>query len=125
MKYLLHPTFIYSFLIILFIFGFYSLRVINIDGQGVYLDPSLMILYFTLLAIVIYSYETYRLRKITARQVGVQIRPYLVIKWDPNLKQGKKTGFKIMNIGRGIAKNIYIDDITFNTNILKKNINLT
>lgn len=64
---------------------------------------SPLTIYLTFLALIFYAWETRKLRKESTRQIDIQIRPYIIPRFDRN-------HFIIENVGIGLAKNIYIED---------------
>lgn len=60
----------------------------------------------TLLVLVKYTYETYKLRRETEKQTELSQRPFIIIGYTPH-----EATFKLTNLGHGIALNVKIDDV--------------
>jgi len=54
--------------------------------------------------IIWYTWETHQLRRVSQRQIELQIRPFVVLDW-----QGGK--FHVTNIGNGPALNVRVDQV--------------
>lgn len=63
---------------------------------------NIIIIFFTFLAILWYSYETLKLRKEAQKQNITSIRPYLILQW------GKDGRLGIFNKGKGVVVNIVL-----------------
>jgi len=67
-------------------------------------EGTLIVLFFTFGAIIWYSWETRRLANLTAKQIKINIRPFIVV-----LRRARNLHIK--NIGNSSALNISVRDI--------------
>lgn len=65
-------------------------------------DKSNSILLATLMAIIIYTWKNWQLKDLTCEQIILQIRPLVIFECN---------GCHIQNVGKGIAKHIWIEKI--------------
>jgi len=61
------------------------------------------VLFATLIAILVYTWKTWQLKNLTAKEITYIIRPFIIFKNDRN--------FYFKNLGNGIAQNIKMEDI--------------
>lgn len=62
------------------------------------------VLFATLLAIILYTWKTWQLKDLTAKQISLNIKPVVIL-------YKKNDLLKLKNMGNGIAQNISIDEI--------------
>jgi len=86
---------------------------------------SLVVLIFTLAAVVYYTAETVRLRKATQRQIEASIRPVIGIRIEPpdspfsRTQRREERRLVLHNDGSGPAFNVVVDDFTYDGRLLQ------
>jgi len=66
------------------------------------------VIILTLLVLIKYTYETYKLRRETEKQIKFITRPFVVINRSIN-----GDNYVLKNVGNGVAFNVRIDDIVY------------
>lgn len=65
-----------------------------------------IVLVITLIALIKYTYETYRMRQESEKQLELSTRPFVIINPSSNAEQ-----YELKNLGNSPALNVKIDDI--------------
>jgi len=106
----------YLVIVLLGITAFVDYLNFGLGLQGVVTNSSELILVWTMLAIIWYSFETLLIKKIGLKQNIIQMAPVLIIYY-----REKPSRITIRNIGKGPAFNVEIEKINVFLNDIKKN----
>ena len=72
---------------------------------------SITISFLTFVAVIWYTYETYKMQRAIAHQLDVEVSPYLSLVRVKTDTAGERDKFELKNLGNGTALNISIDDV--------------
>jgi len=104
--------------LILFILGLFAIFFLS-QGADLLNRISIIVLWFTAIAILQYTKETYWLKQINTKQYNFQRMPFVILNYEE--EPGKKKVFYLKNVGQGVARNIKIRPI-IHTNLKRVNV---